>query len=945
MTWQEIEGRWQHVWADNHTFDAEPDHRPKKTITVAYPYPNSPQHIGHGRTYTLADVNARFWRMRGYNVLFPMGFHYTGTPILGMAKRVLNRDSELLVGLRDTFGVPEQIIEGFVKPLNIANYFRDEIKTGMMEMGYSIDWRREFTTIDEAYKKFIEWQISSLRDKNLIIQGSHPVGWCPEDQNPVSQHDTLGDVEPDFIEYVLVRFIWKDYIIPTATLRPETIFGVTNLWVNPDVIYDIILRNDEKWIVSKECTTKLQFQGSDVKKIGSMPGANMIGNTVKTPLGVYIPVLPAQFAKPDTGTGFVMSVPAHAPFDYMALQDISEDYSISPIPVIAVPDYGDVPVREVCQKLEIRDQNDTKLEEATSEIYNKEFYTGRLLGICGKFAGRIVSECKDDIREWIQREHNSEIFRELNGEVRCRCGTVCVVKTLTDQWFLNYGEHTWKQKTKECLNGMSILPDEISGEFNNVVDWLRERACARQHGMGTNLPWDDDWIVESLSDSTIYMAFYIIMKFVNSGDITPDLMDQDFFNYVFYGKRHSHVTSQMEKIRSEFLYYYPVDTRHSGRDLVPNHLTFFVMNHVALFPKEHWPHQIVVNGSVLMNGKKMSKSMGNIVPLRSAIKRYGADPIRLGIVISAELLQDSDINLESVTNIGDRLKRMIQECQGVQPVLQNYDTHEDRWIHAKLDQIINRVTYNMEIMRLREALHDILYTLEQDVQWYRRRLLAKGRSAPPGITHYILDVRARLLAPFAPHVAEQMWSDLGHDNIISMAAWPESTSKYHDTIHAEWYMKSVLKDITNIVKVSGIKPSIIRLYVDKSTDIYQAVLNCVQNNKTNMKDVMSDISSNPKTTHLRRHPNKIAKYLKDILSEPVDIRKARLNNSIFDEESILSSEMRYMIKTEFDCDVYVYTNDTDAANDPGRKAKFARSYHPAIFIEGYTADTSDEVLL
>lgn len=933
MTWQEIETRWQRVWADNHTFDAELYDRPKKTITVAYPYPNSPQHIGHGRTYTLADVDARFWRMRGYNVLFPMGFHYTGTPILGMAKRVRNKDAELLEGLRDTFDVPEQVIEGFVEPLNIANYFRDEIKTGMMEMGYSIDWRHEFTTIDEPYKKFIEWQISSLRDKNLIIQGSHPVGWCPEDQNPVSQHDTLGDVEPDFVEYVLVRFIWRDYVLPTATLRPETIFGVTNLWVNPDVIYDIILRNGEKWIVSEECSTKLQFQGSDVKKIDTISGKDLIDQIVKTPLGVDVPILPAQFAKPDTGTGLVMSVPAHAPFDYVALYDISDDYDISPIPVIVVSGYGDVPAKEVCQKLNIKDQNDDKLEEATSEIYNKEFYTGKLLGVCGKFAGRVVSECKDDIREWMQKEHGSEIFRELSGEVRCRCGTVCVVKTLTNQWFLNYGDRTWKQKTKECLNEMDILPDEISGEFDNVVDWLRERACARQHGMGTNLPWDDDWIVESLSDSTIYTAFYIIMKFVNNGSITPDLMDQDFFNYVFYGEKKSHITPQMENIRKEFLYYYPVDARHSGRDLVPNHLTFFVMNHVVLFPKKHWPHQIVVNGSVLMNGKKMSKSMGNIVPLRSAIKKYGADPIRLGIVISAELLQDSDINLESVTNIGERLKHMMQECQGMRPALRNYDTHEDRWIYAKLNQIVNRVTHNIEIMRLREALHDILYTLEQDMQWYRRRLSARGRSAPLGIMYHIFETRARLLAPFAPHVAEQMWSYLGHDDIISTATWPEYTNKYNDTIHAEWYIKSVMKDITNIVKVSGINPSVIWLYVDKSTEIYQAVLRCVHNEKTDMRSVMSDISSNPDTTHLRRYPDKIAKYLKDILSEPVDIRKARLDNNAFDEKSVLESEITYVIKTEFDCDIHVHASDTNVSNDPGRKARFARSFHPAIFIE------------
>lgn len=127
-------------------------------------------------------------------------------------------------------------------------------------MGYSIDWRREFTTIDTAYSKFISWQFRNLRKKGLIVQGSHPVGWCPHDQNPVSQHDTIGDIEPELIEYVLVKFKFEEqYIIPTATLRPETIFGVTNLWINPNIKYVIALVNNEKWIITKDAAKSWNF--------------------------------------------------------------------------------------------------------------------------------------------------------------------------------------------------------------------------------------------------------------------------------------------------------------------------------------------------------------------------------------------------------------------------------------------------------------------------------------------------------------------------------------------------------------------------------------------------------------------------------------------------------------------------------------------------------------
>ena len=130
------------------------------------------------------------------------------------------------------------------------------------------------------------------------------------------------------------------------------------------------------------------------------------------------------------------------------------------------------------------------------------------------------------------------------------------------------------------------------------------------------------------------------------------------------------------------MYFYPVDSRHSGRDLVPNHLTFFVLNHVAIFPKEHWPKEIVVNGSVLMDGKKMSKSMGNIIPLRDAVRKYGADPIRLSILISAELLQDADFNLETISSIKNRLESMHEECIKLRNSGKIGTEPEDVWIQS-----------------------------------------------------------------------------------------------------------------------------------------------------------------------------------------------------------------------------------------------------------------------
>ena len=951
IDWNTIETKWRQKWNDAKHFETDPNDKEKKFITVAYPYPNSPQHIGHGRTYTLADVHARYYRMKGYNVLFPMGFHYTGTPILGMSKRVEAGDAEVIDGLKNIYHVPEDAIKTFVEPIKIADYFHEEIKAGMIEMGYSIDWRREFTTIDPVYQKFIEWQINILKEKNLIIQGSHPVGWCPKDQNPVSQHDTMGDVEPDFTEYILIKFKFDDYIIPTATLRPETLFGVTNLWVNPGTTYKKVTVDGEKWIVSAECARKLEYLDKKITYDGEISGSELIGKEVIIPhRNEKIPMLEASFVESQTGTGLVMSVPAHAPFDYQALVDFkknqpqsSEYQLIKPISIIETEGYGEIPAKEAVEKLGITDQNDPKLEQATEEIYGKEFYSGVLKQNTEQFAGKKVSEAKDSIKEWLAEQKHSDILLELtNSPVKCRCGTECVVKILTNQWFLNYGDKAWKEKATKCLDGMSILPQEIRSEFNNVIGWLHERACARQHGLGTRLPWDKEWIVESLSDSVIYMAYYIIAKFVNAGAISADNLSKGFFDYVFLGigsvEQVSGVPADtVEEIRKEFAYFYPVDSRHSGRDLVPNHLTFFVLNHVAIFPENNWPQQIVVNGSVLMEGKKMSKSMGNIIPLRQAIRDHGADPIRLGIVISAELLQDADFNLESIVGIKHKLESLMDECSKLKPKKPDNLQAEDKWIKSKLQSLISNVSSSIEKMRLREALHEILFSVESDLQWYIKRAKAKNRNDYSGILHDINTARVAMLSPFAPHIAEELWEKLGNSDLVSQSKWPSSSSDVIDStaIQSEELLKSIMNDIVNILKVTKITPKKITIYTADSfkSKAYHAILEKVMAEQTNMGVIMKELIANPETADIKKNPDFVQKTIKDILSEPTEIRKTKLETREFDEKQFVSEELISIAKQDFGVEVSVFAEDDENVYDPKGKARHARPFKPAILIE------------
>src|SRR6185503_9990237 len=425
IDWQSIEQKWISRWKEEKLFETDPDgSRQKYFVTVAYPYPNSPQHIGHGRTYTLADSHARYMRMKGFNVLFPMGFHYTGTPILGMSRRVAAGDSDLLDTFRKIYKLSDDVISTFVEPVKIASYFHREIKMGMKEMGYSIDWRREFTTIDPVYSKFISWQFRTLKKKGLIVQGSHPVGWCPRDQNPVSQHDTMGDVEPDFTEYTLVKFRSGDKVYPAATLRPETLFGVTNMWVNPGADYVEASIDGELWVISTEAARKFEFLNHKVEIKSTVKGKNLVGLELSNPLtGTSVPVYPASFVEPDSGTGIVMSVPAHAPYDYQALEDLRADaesraeFNISkvasPIKIIDSEGYTGIPAAEAISKSGASSKSDEKLEVATDELYSHEFYKGKMMENAGKYSGVSVALAKNAIKEEIVQSGQAGIMYEL----------------------------------------------------------------------------------------------------------------------------------------------------------------------------------------------------------------------------------------------------------------------------------------------------------------------------------------------------------------------------------------------------------------------------------------------------------------------------------------------------------------------------------------------------
>ena len=472
-------------------FESNPSDHEKFYLTVAFPYPSGAMHVGHGRTYIVPDVIARFWRMRGRQVLFPMAFHVTGAPVVGISKRIARNDPKTIHLYRDLYKVPQNVLAGFTDPLTIVKHFAAEYQRVMTSCGLSIDWRRRFITVDPTYSRFVEWQWKHLYEAGHVIKGVHPVRYCTVDENPVGDHDLLEGDKAEVIKFTLVMFHYGDAFIPTATLRPETIHGVTNLWANPGVTYVRALVDGKMWIVSKEAAEKLVLQDHTVEVKEEIEGKDLIDKTVSHPLCGTVPILPADFVDPDMATGMVMSVPAHAPFDYIALRDLQQQgkyTQITPIPLIKVEGYGEVPAQDAVERAGIHHQMDSRMDALTQEIYSAEFSKGKLFA---KYGGKPVRIAREEVTQEMCDKYHSVVMYEFDTRpVICRCGNKVKVKILHDQWFLKYSDPAWKEQVSNHLKDMALVPPEVRTEFDRTVGWLKDWACTRRVGLGTRFPWD-----------------------------------------------------------------------------------------------------------------------------------------------------------------------------------------------------------------------------------------------------------------------------------------------------------------------------------------------------------------------------------------------------------------------------------------------------------------------
>ena len=936
---------WLKVWKDRRVFESDPVAGKKKVfVTVPFPYMNAPVHVGTGYTAVRAEVYARFRRMQGYNVLFPWAWHWTGQTIGGMSLRLKRGDKDVRRAFIEMDGVPEKEVEKFVDPEYLASYYTKASRQVLTDTGFSVDWRREFRTVDPTFKRFVEWQYLRLRDLGYVVQGTHPVVWCPYDRSPTGDHDRMDGVGVSQDEFNLIKFHLGEFALVAATLRPETIYGATNVWVNPESEYSEARVDGELWVVSSSALTRLTEQRHEVTPIRSFKGSELVGRSVMAPMtGMSLPILPAAFVDSELATGVVYSVPSDAPYDLAALRDIQNGKvqvgrqvketadSLKPIPIVTLKGHSDFPAEDVLRKLGIRDSSDPKLEEATATVYREEFHGGVMKQGSGPLSGLTVGEAKAKAAELLARTGRLAKMFELPEKVVCRCGTRCYVKILENQWFLNYSNPAWKAKTKELIEKAQVLPRESREWYFSTIDWLDDRPCTRRTGMGTKLPWDKEWIVETLSDSTIYMAYYTISKFVNAEKVSPENLTPEVCDHIFFGKGNAANIAKgaglteklLREMRTEFNYWYPVDMRHSAKELIPNHLTFFAFHHAALFPERQWPRGFSVNGMILLEGEKMSKTKGNWVSWKTALEKLGPDAYRLALCLTADGMDDADWRMSNGEDAGDRIDSVIPFVKKSlkASATRNRDAM-DAWLLSSMNRRIKAATEALQEMRMRRGAALVFVDTWNDIRRYIHRVERPRKQT-------LVDVFSawvRMMAPFTPFVAEELNHELGGKGLVSQADWPSQKDFPLDEPAelAETVIDRVIEDARNVLKVVKGPRTKLNVYTpSKEARDYFLALAGAKGKKEGVGATVKKYSS------LKLSPDRVFKLLYEVGDELLAKYVAQPK---FDEYKTLADAAKFM-GDELGIAVAVQRADSADLRDPGRKAKDALPMKPAFFIE------------
>ena len=748
---EEIEKKWQQVWSDEHAFKTVDDETKEKYYVLEmFPYPSGKLHMGHVRNYSIGDAIARFKKMKGYNVLHPMGW--------------------------DSFGLPAEnaAIKNGIHPAIWTDSNIAEMHKQLAGLGFSYDWDREVATCKDDYYRWMQWLFIQFQKKGLAYKKENPVNWCPSCRTvlaneqvvegccerchtPVTKKhlsqwylkitdyanrlleelDTL-DGWPNKVKLMQKNWIGKstgaqirfaidgtDRELEVFTTRCDTVYGVTFMVMAPEHPYVTELTKGTEYEQATndyidECTHKSEIERVSLTK--EKTGV-FIGHYCVNPFnGKKIPIYISDYVMMDYGTGAVMAVPAHDQRDF----EFARKFGLDIVPVVDVED----PAVDL-----------NNLESAAPA-------EGRLIN-SGEFNGMDNLKAIPRIIDLIEDK---------------RIGQKTVKYKLRD-WLIS------RQRYWGCPIPMVYCED---------CGWVPEN----EKNLPVKLPTDIEFTGKGESPIATSKTFIetICPCCGKPAKREIDTMDT-FVDSSWYFLRYcdpKNTEKPFDKQKAD--YWMNVDQYIGGVEHAILHLLyarFFqkVLADLGLVTATEPFRNLLTQGMVIKDGAKMSKSLGNVVSPEEIQKKYGADTARLFILFAAppeKELDWSDAGVEGSYRFLNRVYRLVYEyvtdirdadsATGELVV----STSEDRALNYQLNKTIKKVSedvggrfsFNTAISSIMELVNE-LYKYKQ-LDNVNMPLLDRA------VKSMIL-----VLSPFTPHICEELWSELGEESRVFEAAWPE----------------------------------------------------------------------------------------------------------------------------------------------------------------------------
>lgn len=807
-----------------------------------------------------------------------------------MAKKITAKtgDAATQWEILKSMGLSAEEICPFVDPVYWLEYYPPLGIRDLKLLGAPLDFRRSFITTDinPYYDSFIRWQFTKLKEADKIGFGKRPTIYSEMDGQACMDHDRaegegVGPQEYTAIKIQLAelppalsKLKGKTIFLLAATLRAETMVGQSNVWILPEGNYGCWdAGNKDVYITSHRAARNMSFQDILVpwgkpKLLQDVSGKDLMGAKCKAPHSPFeiVHLLPLPTIKMDKGTGVVTSVPSDSPDDYAAFMDLMKPekrkyYGLKEewvvpfkdfVPIIDVEIDGEIrklAAEYMCEKLKVSGPKDTvKLLEAHDTCYKLGFDKGTMS--YGPFKGKPVKVAKGEFRQQMVKEGNAFVYSEPEKKVVSRSGDECVVASI-DQWFLRYGEESWKNTILEHLEGSNFntYNDRILESFQDAIGWLKEWACSRAFGLGTRVPWDEQFLIESLSDSTIYMAYYTVAHFLQEGSldgskgspvgIKPEDMTPDVWDFIFLNgpkpKKSKIKQDLLDKMRNEFRFWYPMDLRVSGKDLIQNHLTFSLYNHACVWEKEPamWPQGFFCNGWLMVDNEKMSKSKGNFFTIKDICSLYSADTFRLACANAGDTMEDCNLELAVADKAILRLTVMLDLLQSNMKSEGLQDSKEDqrfvdRWFANEMNRLVVETKQYFDKMLYREGLRTSYFEFCAAHDLYKDVCKA-GLGAPcKKLMMRYWEWQMILLSPFCPHFCDHAWGILGKKGSILDATFPAVTKPVDDKIisQGKYIFDKVPHEFIKTIdkNFKGARPTGGVVYVKKDFPVWQTIV-------------------------------------------------------------------------------------------------------------------------